>query len=287
MKIGFIGIGVMGSAMVDNLLKAGHEVFVTTRTKAKADGVVSRGAVFLEDFYARVSEFDVVITIVGMPSDVQQVYLGENGIIKNSRPGQVFIDMTTSIPAQAIEIYQAAKNVGCDFLDAPVSGGQKGAIDKTLTIMVGGDKEVFDKNYELFMAMGTNVVYQGVASMGQHTKMCNQIALANTMMSTMELIAYAKSVGLDVETVYKSVCAGSAQSTSMDINILKVLTGDMQPGFYIKHFIKDLKIALEVAKASELQLPGCAKALELYEALANLGDEDLGTQALIKCYKCD
>ncbi|NMD38056.1 MAG: NAD(P)-dependent oxidoreductase [Christensenellaceae bacterium] len=284
--IGFIGIGVMGSAMVKNLLKAGFEVYVYTRTKSKADDVVAAGAKWCSSVDECAEGKDAVITIVGFPDDVNQVYFGDensNGIIKSADKGTYIIDMTTTKPSQAVQIYEAAQEYGLNALDAPVSGGDLGAINGTLTIMVGGKEEDFDACKEMFKAMGTSVIYQGKAGSGQHTKAANQIAIAGALAGTCEAIAYLEAYGLNPGTALESIKNGSASSWQMVNNGAKILDDNMSPGFYVKHFIKDLKIASNHAADLNLDLPMLNTVLKMYLELE--GVENLGTQALIYKWK--
>ncbi|ADI27503.1 6-phosphogluconate dehydrogenase NAD-binding protein [Geobacillus sp. C56-T3] len=282
--IGFIGLGVMGKSMARHLLKAGYPLLVYTRTKEKAEGLLQEGAVWKETVADLAREADVVMTMVGDPRDVEQVYFGEGGILENARPGTYVIDMTTSTPTLAQSIYEAAKQKGIHALDAPVSGGDIGAREGTLTIMVGGDEDVFLACKPILERLGTNIVRQGGAGAGQHTKMCNQIAIATNMIGVCEAMAYAKRAGLDPFKVLESIAKGAAGSWSLSNLAPRMLSGDFAPGFYVKHFIKDMKIALEEAERMNLPLPGLALAKQLYEELAQAGEENSGTQALYKRY---
>ncbi|AEH48779.1 NAD(P)-dependent oxidoreductase [Parageobacillus thermoglucosidasius] len=282
--IGFIGLGVMGKSMARNLLKAGYPLLVNTRTKEKANDLIAEGAVWKETVAQLAKEADVVITMVGYPKDVEEVYFGEEGILANVKEGTYVIDMTTSTPSLAEKIYKAAKERNVYALDAPVSGGDIGAKEGKLTIMVGGDEEVFSACKPILERLGTNIVHQGKAGAGQHTKMCNQIAIASNMIGVCEALAYAKRSGLDPLKVLESISQGAAGSWSLSNLAPRMLAGDFQPGFYVKHFIKDMKIALEEAEKMNLQLPGLALAKSMYEELAKAGEENSGTQALYKRY---
>lgn len=282
--IGFIGTGVMGQGMIRNLLKAGFPVNIYTRTKAKADALISEGAEWKNSVAEVSAASDVVITIVGYPKDVEEVYL-ENGILAHAKEGAVVIDMTTSSPSLAERIYQEAKAKGIAALDAPVSGGDTGAKNGKLSIMVGGDEAAFNQVRPVFEAMGENIVYQGGAGRGQHTKMTNQILIAGGMLGLCEAFAYADRAGLDVEQVLKSVATGAAGSFSLSNLGPRILKGDFAPGFYVKHFIKDMTIALDEAEKMGLLTPGLALAKQRYEELAEMGFENDGTQALYKLYK--
>lgn len=282
--IGFIGLGVMGKSMARHLLKAGYPLLAYTRTKEKAEDLLQEGAVWKETVADLAREADVVMTMVGDPHDVEQVYFGEGGILENARPGTYVIDMTTSTPTLAQSIYEAAKQKGIHALDAPVSGGDIGAREGTLTIMVGGDEDVFLACKPILERLGTNIVRQGGAGAGQHTKMCNQIAISTNMIGVCEAMAYAKRAGLDPFKVLESIAKGAAGSWSLSNLAPRMLSGDFAPGFYVKHFIKDMKIALEEAERMNLPLPGLALAKQLYEELAQAGEENSGTQALYKRY---
>ncbi|EZP78970.1 6-phosphogluconate dehydrogenase [Parageobacillus genomosp. 1] len=282
--IGFIGLGVMGKSMARHLLKAGYPLLVYTRTKEKANDLIEEGAVWKETVAELAKEADVVITMVGYPQDVEEVYFGDEGILANAKEGSYVIDMTTSTPTLAEKIYQEAKKRNIYALDAPVSGGDIGARQGTLTIMVGGDEEVFSACKPILERLGTNIIHQGKAGAGQHTKMCNQIAIASNMIGVCEALAYAKRSGLDPLKVLESISQGAAGSWSLSNLAPRMLSGDFKPGFYVKHFIKDMKIALEEAEKMNLQLPGLALAKSMYEELAKAGEENSGTQALYKRY---
>jgi len=281
-KVAFIGTGVMGGAMALNLLKAGFTLRVFTRTKSKASGVIEAGGAWADSISGAVSEADAVITIVGFPEDVRQVYFGEEGVLANAKKGAVVIDMTTSEPTLAKEIYEEAARLGIRSLDAPVSGGDVGARGGTLSIMVGGDKDAFEAAMPLFEAMGKTIVHQGLAGSGQHTKMCNQIAIASNMIGVMEALLYARKSGLDPDTVLKSIGAGAAGSWSMTNLLPRVIKGDFAPGFFVRHFLKDIRIALKEAETLGIRLPGLELSEELYDRLAASGRDKLGTQALYK-----
>ena len=283
--IGFIGIGVMGRSMAGHLLNAGYPLHVHNRTQAKAQDLLDKGAQWQDSPGKVAAVSDVIITIVGFPNDVEAVYLGDDGILTNARPGSTVIDMTTSCPDLAQKIAEQAKIKGISSFDAPVSGGDIGAREARLSIMVGGDVEVFEKIKPLFEIMGKNIVLQGPAGSGQHTKMCNQIAIASGMMAISEAMAYARKSGLKPETVLESIESGAAGSWSLTNLAPRVLKGDFAPGFFVKHFIKDMKIAIGSAENMGLDLPGLRLAKQLYEKLADRGCEDDGTQALFKLYQ--
>lgn len=283
-KIGFIGVGVMGKAMTRNLLKHGFEVTIYTRTKAKVQDLIDEGVPFAPNVKACVKDQDIVITMVGYPSDVKEVYFGQDGIIENAKNGAILIDMTTSSPELAKEIAIQAKAHQLESLDAPVSGGDTGAKNGTLAIMVGGNKDAYERALPVFEAMGKNIVYEGTSGAGQHTKMANQIALAGAVAGVVEAMTYAKKAGLDVQTMLDTISTGAAGSWQMSNTAPRMLEGDMNPGFYIKHMIKDLKIAIDQAAQNDLDLKVLDTVKDMYEDLASRGMEDLGTQALIHYY---
>ena len=282
--IGFVGIGVMGRSMAGHLLVAGHPLHVYNRTKAKAQELLDKGAVWHDSPGEVAAEADVTITIVGFPADVEAVYLGEGGILDRAKSGSTVIDMTTSSPDLAVRIHTAAQAKGIAAVDAPVSGGDIGAREARLSIMVGADQEVFDQIFPILDVMGGNIVRQGGAGAGQHTKMCNQVAIASGMMAICEAMAYAKKSGLDPNTVLKSIESGAAGSWSLSNLAPRILKGDYAPGFFVKHFLKDMRIAIESAEKMQLDLPGLQLAKQLYDKLAAAGGENDGTQALFKLY---
>lgn len=284
-KIGFIGVGVMGKSMVINLMKHGFEVSIYARNKEKVEEVIKEGAIWCENIAECVQDKEAVITIVGYPKDVEEVYFEDGGILANANPGAYLIDMTTTSPDLSKRIYEAAKVKGMKALDAPVSGGDVGAKNGTLSIMVGGEQEDFNACKEIFSAMGTNIVYEGKPGNGQHTKMANQIAIAGAIAGVCEAMAYAKNAGLDIQTMLDSISQGAAGSWQMTNNAPKMLQGDFAPGFYIKHMIKDLKIANEEAEASSLELAVLKQVIHMYTALENEGKGDLGTQALCQFFE--
>lgn len=283
-NIGFIGIGVMGKSMAGHLLAAGHRLRVYTRTKETAGELLSRGAGWCDTPAELARESDVVISIVGYPADVEALYLGADGIVANGRKGAILIDMTTSSPALARRIHSAAAERGMRALDAPVSGGDVGAREARLSIMVGGDANTFEEAKPILELMGKNIVLQGGPGAGQHTKMANQIAIASGMMGVCEALAYAQKAGLDPRVVLQSIESGAAGSWSLSNLGPRIIDGNFEPGFYVKHFIKDMKIALDSADEMGLELPGLALARTLYEKLSGLGFEDKGTQALYKLW---
>ena len=283
--VGFIGIGVMGKSMARHLLQGGCRLHIYTRTKAKAADLIEEGAIWQDSVAALAAKCTVIFTIVGFPPDVDEVYLGKQGILANIQSGGYVVDMTTSRPDLAERIAHEAASKGVHALDAPVSGGDVGAREARLSIMVGGEKEAFDTLGPLFALMGKNIVYQGKAGSGQHTKMCNQIAIAAGMIGVCESLAYAEKSGLDPETVLKSIESGAAGSWGLTNLAPRIIRGDYQPGFYVKHFIKDMTVAIDSATAMGLDLPGLQLAKQLYEQLAAQGGAENGTQALFKLYR--
>jgi len=282
--VGFIGLGVMGNSMASHILEAGYPVLVYTRTKQKAEEILNKGAVWQETVKDLSEKADIIITMVGYPSDVEDIYLGENGILRHAKEGAFVIDMTTSKPSLAKKIAEQAKEKSIHALDAPVSGGDIGARNGTLAIMAGGEKEAFEACLPLFSVMGENIQYQGPAGSGQHTKMCNQIAIAAGMVGVAEAMAYAEKSGLNPEQVLKSITTGAAGSWSLSNLAPRMLKGDFAPGFYVKHFIKDMGIALEEAELMGEEMPGLALAKSLYDKLSAQGEENSGTQSIYKLW---
>jgi 3-hydroxyisobutyrate dehydrogenase len=280
-RIGWIGTGVMGRWMCQHAIQKGFSATVYNRTRDKAQPLLDLGATFADSPKAVAERSDIVFAIVGFPKDVREVFLGADGALAGSKPGTILVDMTTSDPSLAKEIYQAAKAKGVHALDAPVSGGDVGAKNAALSIMIGGDKEVVDAVGPVFEAVGKTIVYQGPAGSGQHTKMVNQILISSTMVAMCEGLLYAHKAGLDVETVLKSVSVGAAGSKSLDIYGPRLLARNFEPGFYVEHFIKDMGIALAEAEKMNLCLPGLALTKQLYEAVRAQGYGRKGTQALL------
>lgn len=278
--VGFIGTGVMGRSMASNILNGGYKLLVNNRTKESADILVEKGAVWKDSIADLAKEADVIITIVGYPNDVENIYFREDGILNNCKKGTIVIDMTTSKPSLAQRIFNEAKAKGIFALDAPVSGGDIGARDGKLTIMVGGEKEVFERVSPLFKLMGTSVNLLGEAGAGQHTKMSNQIAIASNMIGVCEAMVYAKRAGLDPEKVLMTIGGGAAASWSLSNLAPRMIKGDFEPGFYVKHFVKDMKIALEEAEDMGLKLIGLELAKSLYDELVEDKKENKGTQVL-------
>lgn len=274
----------MGASMAGHLLSAGYSLRVYNRTKAKAEGLLARGASWCETAAEVAHGAEVIFGIVGFPPDVEAVYLGRDGVLAGAKPGSCIVDMTTSRPDLAVRIAHAANAKGCSSLDAPVSGGDKGAREASLSIMVGGQKETFESVKPLLEFMGKTVVWQGPAGSGQHTKMANQIAIASGMMGVVEAVRYAEEAGLDPECLLQSISSGAAGSWSLGNLAPRMLAGDFAAGFYVKHFVKDLSIALESAEAMGLTMPGLAQALALYRVLLEEGFGEEGTQALYRVY---
>ncbi|MEK5105187.1 NAD(P)-dependent oxidoreductase [Cytobacillus sp. FSL K6-0129] len=284
-KIGFIGTGVMGKSMALHLIKAGYTVLVYSRTKEKAAQLISQGASWIHSPKELAKQANIVITMVGYPDDVKSIYLGEEGLIENANPHTYLIDMTTSTPTLAKEIAERAKQKEIYAMDAPVSGGDIGAKSGKLSIMVGGEATAYQAILPILKYMGENIVYQGVAGAGQHTKMANQIAIASNMIGVCEAIIYAEKAGLNSENVLKSITSGAAGSWSLSNLVPRMISGDFSPGFYIKHFIKDMTIALDEAEKMGMETPGLRLAREMYEKLAAEGEGDSGTQALYKYWE--
>ncbi|OIJ21836.1 oxidoreductase [Anaerobacillus alkalidiazotrophicus] len=282
--VGFIGVGVMGRSMASHLMKAGYEVVVYNRTKEKALSLIEEGAKWKDTVKEVAQVSNVIITIVGYPKDVEEVYLGENGLLNHARAGTYFLDMTTSSPSLAVKIYEEAKRRKMHALDAPVSGGDVGAKLAKLAIMVGGDENDFQEVLPILEKMGENIIHQGNAGSGQHTKMCNQIAIAPTMIGVCEAIVYAEKAGLSPKKVLQTIETGAAGSFSLSKLAPRMINGDFEPGFYVKHFIKDMTIALQSAEEMGILTPGLKLAKQLYEQLAERGEENSGTQALYKLY---
>ena len=280
-RIGWIGTGVMGASMCGHLMTKGYQATVYNRTKDKAKALVDQGAAWADTPRQVAENSDVIFTIVGYPHDVRHVILGDDGVIAGASSGAVVVDMTTSDPSLAQEIHAAAGQKGVASVDAPVSGGDVGAREARLSIMVGGDREVFDRVMPLFDCMGKTIVYQGEAGAGQHTKMVNQILISTMMIGICEALLYGHKAGLDLETVLKSVSGGAAGSWSLSNLAPRILQGNFDPGFFVEHFIKDMGIALAESKRMNLSLPGLALAEQLYLAVQAQGHGRLGTHALM------
>jgi 3-hydroxyisobutyrate dehydrogenase len=280
-RIGWIGTGVMGGSMCGHLIAAGYPATVFNRTADKAGPLVEKGAKLAASPHEVAQASDVVFTIVGYPRDVRDVTLGDRGTLAAARPGTVLVDMTTSEPALAIEIAQAAKAKGVHSVDAPVSGGDVGAREARLSIMIGGDKEVVDALRPLFETMGKTIVHQGPAGAGQHTKMVNQVLIASNMIGVCEALLYGFKAGLDLDVVLQSVSTGAAGSWSLNNLGPRIIAGNFEPGFFVEHFLKDMGIALAEARRMKLSLPGLALAEQLYRAVEAQGYARKGTHALM------
>ena len=280
--IGWIGTGVMGKSMCAHILNAGYSVSLYNRTKEKANDLVKNGAIWCSSPKEVAEKCDILFTIVGFPLDVEEVYLGENGVLKSIKKNSIIVDMTTSEPSLAQRIYNEAKKLGVFSLDAPVSGGDVGAKNGALAIMIGGDKEAYETVLPFFNIMGQNISYMGKEGAGQHTKMSNQILIASTMIGTIESLLYAYKAGNDLDEVIKVIGKGAAGCWSINNLGPRIAKSNFEPGFFIKHFIKDMGIALKEAKLMNLSLPGLALAYQFYMYAMALGLENLGSQGLYK-----
>jgi 3-hydroxyisobutyrate dehydrogenase len=284
MQIGFIGLGVMGRSMARHLINAGHQLVVYNRTRARADEAISMGARWAEGPGDVARDAEVVITMVGYPRDVEEIYFGSEGLIENARQRALLIDMTTSTPTLAVRIAEAATARGIDALDAPVSGGDVGAREARLTIMAGGSADAFNRAMPALQVLGRTIGRMGGPGAGQHTKMCNQIAIASGMLGVCEALAYAKAAGVDQTEMINTISTGAAASWSLSNYGPRIINGDFAPGFYVKHFIKDMEIALQSAREMGIDTPGLETALQMYRTLSEEGGADLGTQALYRLY---
>lgn len=280
-KIGWIGTGVMGASMCMHLIKKGYHVSVYNRTKRKARGLMDAGAEWAKSPRAVAEGSDVIFTIVGFPKDVREVYFGRSGIIEGLKEGSIIVDMTTTEPSISEEIYREASKMVASSVDAPVSGGDIGAKNGTLSIMVGGDKSTVGSVMPLLKLMGENIVHQGGVGKGQHAKMCNQIMAAALMIGMCETLLYGYKAGLDLKTMLRSVSKGAAASWMLDNLAPRIIKRDFSPGFYVEHFIKDMGIALREAERMDLALPGLALVNQLYTATKAQGHGRKGTQALL------
>jgi 3-hydroxyisobutyrate dehydrogenase len=279
-RIGWVGTGVMGASMVAHLHRAGYACTIYTRTKEKAKPLLDQGLQWAESPGEVARQSDIIFTIVGFPEDVREVFLNQGGIIESANPGSILVDMTTTEPSLAVEIYQAAQKRGIQSIDAPVSGGDVGAKNAALSIMVGGDKEAVDNVLPLLELMGKNIVYQGPAGSGQHTKMCNQITISGTMIGVCEALLYGHKAGLDLTTMLSSISGGAASCWTLHNLAPRIVNRNFDPGFYVEHFIKDMGIALKESEAMGLSLPGLALVKQMYLAVQAQGHGKLGTQAL-------
>ena len=282
--LGFIGTGVMGSSMAGHLLSGGNEVHVYNRTKSKAEKLIQMGAVWEDSPSGLASKCSIVFTIVGYPKDVEDIYLGKNGLIESAAKGSLLVDMTTSSPKLAERIWEEARSKGISVLDAPVTGGDKGAREAKLTILVGGEKEDFERALPYFRLMGTNIRHMGKAGCGQYTKLANQITIAGTMTGMCEGLAFAKGCGLDPKAVLEAISGGAAGSWSLTNYGPRILKGDFDPGFFVKHYIKDMKLAEISADEIGLDLPALSLTRELYEEISEGGLGEAGTQSLYCLY---
>lgn len=280
-RIGWIGTGVMGLSMCGHVLDAGYRVTVFNRTRQKTQPLIDRGATWASSSRAVAEASDVIFTIVGFPPDVREVYFGEQGILGAVHPGAVLVDMTTTEPTLAQEIARAAESKRARAIDAPVSGGDVGARNRTLSIMVGGDAAAVATVQPLLQILGKNIVHQGGPGAGQHTKMCNQIVIAGTMIGVCESLLYGYKAGLDLETMLGAIRSGAAGCWTLENLAPRVLKRNFDPGFMVEHFIKDMGIALDEAKRMQLSLPGLALVHQLYLALQAQGDGRKGTHALM------
>ncbi len=280
-RIGWIGTGVMGSSMCGHLMQAGYSATVYNRTKDKAGPLVEKGASWADTPRAVAEASDVVFTIVGFPADVRAVTLGPDGTLAGSKAGTILVDMTTSEPTLAVEIAEKAKARQVHSVDAPVSGGDVGAKEARLSIMIGGEREVVDALKPLFEKMGKTIVHQGPAGAGQHTKMVNQTLIATNMIGVCEALLYGYKAGLDLDTVLQSVSSGAAGSWSLSNLGPRMINRRFEPGFFVEHFLKDMNIALAESRRMGLALPGLALAEQLYRAVQAQGHGRDGTHALM------
>jgi 3-hydroxyisobutyrate dehydrogenase len=284
-NIGWIGTGVMGKSMCLHLINSGNTAYIYNRTKQKAAELLEKGAFWCDSPEEVAEKSEIIFSIVGFPEDVEKIILDEKGVLKSAKQGSVIVDMTTSSPILAKKIYEICKNKGIYSLDAPVSGGDIGAREGKLAIMVGGDRDVYDKALPFFKIMGENIAYMGKAGAGQHTKMSNQILIAGTMIGVVESLLYAYKTGMNLDSVIDVIGKGAASSWSINNLGKRIAKGDFDPGFFIKHFIKDMGIALDEAKRINLALPGLSLAHQFYIAATSLGYENLGTQGLYKVFQ--
>ena len=280
-SVGWVGTGVMGAAMLARVQEAEYSSTVYTRTQEKAQPLLEAGAQWADSPRAVAEQTDVVFTIVGFPADVREVYFGDDGLLSGAKQGAIFVDMTTTEPSLAVEIYQKAQEKSVHTIDAPVSGGDVGAKNGALSIMVGGEQAAVDAVMPLLEIMGKNIVYQGEAGNGQHTKMCNQITIAGTMIGVCESLLYGYRAGLDLPTMLRSISGGAAACWTLDNLAPRIVKRNFDPGFYVEHFIKDMGIALQEANRMGLSMPGLSLVKQLYEAVKAQGHGKLGTHALM------
>ena len=281
-NIGWIGTGVMGSSMCIRLLNAGYSLHVYNRTKEKADKLLEMGAVWCDSPKEVAENSNIIFTIVGFPEDVKSVILSKNGVLAGVKSNSIIVDMTTSDPELAELIYSETEKKSVSCIDAPVSGGDIGAKEGTLAIMCGGDRDTFDKLQPIFNVLGSNIAYMGKAGAGQHTKMSNQILIASTMIGVVESLIYAYKAGLDLDSVIDVIGKGAASSWSINNLGRRIVDNNYDPGFFIKHFIKDMGIALKEAKRMNISLQGLSLANQFYIAATAMGYENLGTHGLYK-----
>ncbi len=284
MIIGWIGTGSTGKPMVSHLIKAGNDVIVYNRTLSKCDDLSELGAKVCSTPKEVAEKSDIIFTMLGFPSDVENVYFGEKGILAGIKPGMILIDMTTSSPRLAKRIYDEAKEKGAFSLDAPIEGDDLAARKKTLHVMVGGDEEKFEEIYPFFMVVAETATFMGEAGSGQNTKMANQILIADTMIGVVESLLYAYKSGLDLKKVIEVIGKGTAASWSINNLGRRIIKKKFHPGFYIKHFVKDMGIILEESERMRLALPGISLVRQFYIAAMNLGMENLGTQGIYKVF---
>jgi len=284
-RIGWIGTGIMGRPMCGHVLSGGYRTSIYNRTKSKAEELINKGAVWCTSPEEVAKNSDIIFTILGYPEDVREVYFGKEGIFTSLKSGTVLVDMNTTEPSLSIEIYNKAKDKGVYAVDAPVSGGDVGAINAKLSIMVGGDEEIVSSIIPLLRLMGHQIVYEGGPGAGQHTKVCNQITVGGVMTGICEALLYSYKARLDPDTMIKTVCAGAASNWLMENLGPKIIDNDFKPGFFVEHFIKDLGIAIAECKRMNLDLPGLNLSMELYEKTRDLGYGKLGTQALFLALK--
>jgi len=279
-RVGWIGTGVMGQSMAGHLLDAGADLTVYSRTQSKAQPLLDRGASWAKSPLEVAGASDIVFTMVGFPDDVREVYFGDAGVLAAARSGQILVDMTTTLPALAVEIAREAATRGARALDAPVSGGDVGAKNATLSIMVGGEPEVLERSRPLLERMGKTIVHEGGPGTGQHTKMCNQIVIAGTIIGVCESLLYGAKAGLDLERMLSSIRGGAAGCWTLDNLAPRIIAGNFAPGFFVEHFVKDMGIALDEAARMQVALPGLALVRQLYIAATAQGHRRAGTQAL-------
>ncbi|AAK41774.1 NAD(P)-dependent oxidoreductase [Saccharolobus solfataricus] len=285
MKVGFIGLGIMGFPMASNLLKAGYDLTVYNRTIEKAEKLGKMGAKVAHSPKEVAEVSEIVISMVTDAPDVEEVLFGENGVVKSNKRGLIFVDMSTNSPEFAKKVTKRLSEYGMEFLDAPVTGGDKGAREGTLTIMVGGKEDVFKRVEPIFKAMGKNIIHVGDVGSGQALKLCNQVVVALNMVSVVEGLLLARSLGIDDDKLFSVLSTGAANSFTVQYYLPKIMKGDLNPGFKAAHLKKDLKYAMEIANSKSLPLLGTSLALQLYNAMVSLGIGELGTQGLVKVYE--